>query len=142
MKVAEEDVDFTSPVHPFDPLSDTEIKKAVQIIKSQHGDLHYNAVTLQEPPKTQMLEWLADPRSATKPARIADVVVIAAGGKVYDGLVDVETGKIVNWETMHGVQPLVSVLRRFGLKLSLTAVDYNGGTKNCGTCLSERSKGH
>jgi primary-amine oxidase len=97
----------SAPHHPFDPLSNAEIETAVQIIRKEHGKVHYNAVTLYEPRKKEMLKWLEDPAHTPRPARIADIVAIAPGGKVYDGLVDLAEGKIVKWEALEGVQPLV-----------------------------------
>ena len=95
------------PPHPFDPLSASEIERAVALVNKQHGPLHYNAVTVLEPRKAQMLEWLAAPDHTQRPHRIADVVAIKKGGNVYDGLVDLEEGKILKWESTEGVQPLV-----------------------------------
>jgi primary-amine oxidase len=97
----------TPPPHPLDPLSNTEIEAAVQIIRKEHGQLFYNAVTLWEPRKEGMLKWLQDPDHTPRPSRVADVVAIAKGGKVYDGLVDLNEGKIVKWGSTDGVQPLV-----------------------------------
>lgn len=96
------------PPHPFDPLSNQEIESAVSIIRVEKGKLFYNAVTLREPPKKEMLKWLESPSSVPRPTRIADIVAIAPGGKVFDGLVDLKAGKIVKWEQLEGVQPLVS----------------------------------
>jgi primary-amine oxidase len=97
----------TPPPHPFDPLSNAEIETAVSITRSAHGKLHYNAVTLWEPRKKEMLKWLENPANTPRPARVADIVAIAPGGKVYDGLVNLNEGKIVKWEQLDGVQPLV-----------------------------------
>lgn len=95
------------PPHPFDPLSNAEIEAAVAIVNKEHGKLFYNAVTLREPPKKEMLKWLEAPKTTALPTRIADVVALAPGGKVFDGLVDLKTGKVIKWEQMEGVQPLV-----------------------------------
>jgi primary-amine oxidase len=99
-----------APPHPFDPLSNAEIEHAVSIVRKEHGDHVFNAVTMLEPRKKDMLKWIEDPVSNQRPARIADVVAIAKGGKVYDGLVDLKAGKVVKWETLEGVQPLVRSL--------------------------------
>ena len=96
------------PPHPFDPLSASEIERAVALVNKEYGPIYYNAVTVLEPRKAQMLEWLTDPNHAQRPHRIADVVAIKKGGDVYDGLVDLEEGKIIQWEVTEGVQPLVS----------------------------------
>lgn len=98
----------TGPPHPFDPLSNAEIETAAQIIRKEHGKVHYNAITLLEPRKKEMLKWLEDPEHFPRPARVADVVVLAPGGKVYDGLVDLKEGRITSWTALDGVQPLVS----------------------------------
>lgn len=95
------------PPHPLDPLSGREIKQAVAIVNDEYSGLFYNAVSLWEPRKKEMLAWLSDPKSNPKPHRVADVVAIGRGSKVYDGLVDLEEGKIVKWELTEGVQPLV-----------------------------------
>lgn len=108
LKSMAQHVTGTTPTpHPFDPLSNAEIEAAVQIIRKEHGQLFYNAVTLWEPRKQGMLMWLQDPDHNPSPSRVADVVAIAKGGMVYDGLVDLNEGKIVKWESTDGVQPLV-----------------------------------
>lgn len=74
-----------------------------------HGDgLLFHVVTIQEPRKAAMVAWLAAPDSAPRPARVAEVVVIAnPEGVVFDGLVDLDAGKITAWEKLTGVQPIV-----------------------------------
>lgn len=94
--------------YPLDPLSLSEIESAISTIKKAHGDVHFNVISLHEPRKAEMQAWLEKPDSTPRPARIADVVVIAPGGKVYDGLVDLKESKIIKWENMEGVQPIVS----------------------------------
>lgn len=97
-----------SVLHPFDPLSLDEIQSAIGIVKKAHGDVFFNVVSLHEPRKAEMTKWMADPANAPRPPRIADIVVIAPGGKVYDGLVDIATKKITKWELLDGLQPIVS----------------------------------
>jgi len=108
------------PPHPFDPLSNAEIETAVHIIGKEHGKLHFNAVTLREPAKKEMLKWLEDSANTPRPSRVADVVAIAPGGKVYDGLVDLKDGKIIKWEALEGVQPLV----RFSIDILESFIDW------------------
>jgi primary-amine oxidase len=97
-----------SELHPFDPLTGSEIESAISLVKKAHGELFVNVVSLHEPRKAEMTKWLESPGSVPKPARIADVVVIAPGGKVYDGLVDLKDGNIIKWELLEGLQPIVS----------------------------------
>jgi primary-amine oxidase len=93
--------------HPLDPLSESEIEKAIGLVRKAHGEGFFNVVSLHEPRKAEMLAWLEKPNEAPIPKRVADVVVIAPGGKVYDGLVDLTEGSIQKWELMQGVQPIV-----------------------------------
>ena len=81
----------------------------VALLRKEHGSLHYNAVTLYEPRKAEMMAWVANPESAPRPVRKADVVVIAPGGKVYDGVVDLENNKIIEWQHTPDVQPLIAM---------------------------------
>ena len=99
--------DTTLP-HPFDPLSIPEITTAINVIKKAHGEVKFNVVSLHEPRKAEMQAWLEDPASAPRPRRIADIVVIAPGSKVYDGLVDIAAAKVLKWELLDGVQPIVN----------------------------------
>jgi primary-amine oxidase len=98
------------PPHPFDPLTEAEIEQAVAIVNKEHSGLFFNAVTLWEPRKAEMMAWLQDPQTAPRPHRVADVVTIGRGSKVYDGIVDLTEGKIVSWELTEGVQPFVCML--------------------------------
>ncbi|KAL8347248.1 hypothetical protein RB601_003231 [Gaeumannomyces tritici] len=100
---------FVTAPHPFDPLTGDEIATAISLVKKAHGDVHFNVVSLHEPRKAEMTAWLANPNSAPRPARVADVVVIAPDSKVFDGLVDLASGKIVKWEHAEGEQPILMV---------------------------------
>ena len=97
------------PPHPLDPLSTAEIDTAVAIIRKEHGKVNFNAVTLYEPRKAEMMAWLEDPQKVPRPTRAADIVAIVPGGKVYDGVVDLDEKKIVRWEHTPGVQPLITM---------------------------------
>ena len=47
--------------HPLAPLSASELKNAAALIKASwpaHANLHFKVVTLQEPPKTEVLKYL------------------------------------------------------------------------------------
>lgn len=87
--------------HPLDPLSKAEIAKAVDIIKREHPDVFFNAITIKEPPKADALRWVASPDTAPRPPRMADCVCIGPGSKVYDSLVDLEKGQIISWECVN-----------------------------------------
>lgn len=103
-------VTATAPApHPFDPLTTSEIDLAVALIREKYGPLNFNTVTLYEPRKAVMLPWLASPDTAPKPPRCADIVAIAPGGKVYDGVVNLDDKVVVEWNHTPGVQPLITM---------------------------------
>lgn len=96
--------------HPFDPLSTTEIDAIAAIVRAEHGSsLNFNAVTLYEPRKAEMLAWLANEGMSSRPARAADIVAISPDGKVFDGVVNLDEKKITNWQHTPGVQPLITM---------------------------------
>ncbi|KAI0553215.1 peroxisomal copper amine oxidase [Xylaria curta] len=94
--------------HPLDPLSKEEIQSVIGIVKKAHGELLFNVISLHEPRKAELTKWLENP-SSPRPSRIADVVVIAPGGKVYDGLIGIESGSITKWELLDGLQPIITM---------------------------------
>lgn len=103
-------VSATAPSpHPFDPLSTTEIDTAVSLIRKQHTPINFNAVSLYEPRKAEMLAWLQNPDKAPRPSRCAEVVCIAPQGKVYDGIVDLDKKEILAWKHTPGVQPVITM---------------------------------
>lgn len=93
--------------HPFDPLTGDEIRTAIDAVRKAYGELSFQAVSLLEPRKSDMVKWLADEANTPRPVRIADVTAIGAEGKVYDGFVDLTSTKITKWELLDGVQPIV-----------------------------------
>lgn len=96
--------------HPFDPLSTAEIDAVTALVRAEHGtSLNFNAVTLYEPRKAEMLKWLADVEASPRPARAADVVAISPDGKVFDGIVNLDEKKITSWQHTPGVQPLITM---------------------------------
>ena len=103
--------------HPFEPLSALEIACAVDVIRRNKtvdldGHVAFNAITLREPPKAEMLAWLESSGSnpsPLRPARVADCVVIGRGSKVFDALVDIASEQILEWEYTPGVQPLITM---------------------------------
>lgn len=98
-----------APPHPFDPLSEFEIEAAVALVRKEHSDVFFNAVTLWEPRKAEMMRWLKDPENTQRPARVADVVCIGRGSKVFESIVDLTANKVLSWDQKDGVQPLVGI---------------------------------
>jgi len=133
---------LAAPPHPLDPLSASEIEQAVAIVRQDHSDVFFNAVTLWEPRKVEMMAWVADPKTTPRPHRVADVVAIGRGSKVYDGIVDLTEQKLIGWELTEGVQPLVFPTDFLLELLQLTESDYDGRSPNCRDRCSQRPEGH
>lgn len=142
LKSVAQHITGTTPPHPFDPLSNAEIEAAVHIVRRERGQLAYNAVTLLEPRKKEMLVWIEDPINSPRPIRVADVVAIAPGGKVVEGWVDLYNKKLLKWETLEGVQPLVSIRWGHACTTMLIGKDNHGRSSNRRTCLPQGSKSH
>jgi len=106
-QVAQHVLGLSTPSHPFDPLTANEIDIAVKAARAEKGDIAFNAITLSEPKKSDMLAWLLDSKIAPKPVRMAEVVAIDKNGAVWDGTVDLEKSKVLTWEMLDGMQPLV-----------------------------------
>jgi Cu2+-containing amine oxidase len=130
--------------HPFDPLSEQEIERAVAIIRKEHSDVFFNAITLWEPRKLEMMQWLKDPQHTPRPHRVADVVCIGRGSKVYDGHADLTEGKIVSWALTDDVQPLVSskYILNSRTDMLMMDTDHYGRSTDCRIHRTERCQGH
>ncbi|TGZ77872.1 hypothetical protein EX30DRAFT_310760 [Ascodesmis nigricans] len=98
-----------TPPHPLDPLSASEIEYVVAVVVKEKGQLNYNAITLSEPKKKDLQAWIAAPGAATRPKRQAEVVALGRNQEVFDGVVDIDDGKIIAWEKLEGVQPLITM---------------------------------
>lgn len=86
-----------------------------------------------------MLAWLANPTSASRPRRQAEVVAVDKESKVYDGIVDLVEGKVITWEKLEGVQPLVSLSHLFidvgcELRWGCTEIGFAGVTGSREAC--------
>lgn len=97
--------------HPLDPLLPDEIERAVAIVRKAYPDskFAFNVVTMAEPKKESMLNWLQD-SSASTPQRLVEVVAIEGGSNtLYEGLANLSTGKMDEWNALDGVQPIISM---------------------------------
>ncbi|RTE81817.1 hypothetical protein BHE90_003710 [Fusarium euwallaceae] len=102
--------------HPFDPLTAGEIELTAAVVGRAHGNVHFHVITAQEPRKAEMMAWLANPSHYSRPRRIAEVVVVVPRGKVFDGLVDLQSSHITKWEEVYGEQPILIVEELLGLE--------------------------
>lgn len=93
--------------HPLDPLSESEIAIAVDIVLKKQSDLIFNSVTLLEP-KKELLKKYVESRDTDVP-RIADVIASGKGNKTYDVLVDIGEKTIIRWDEPKGVYPGITM---------------------------------
>ncbi|KAI1566616.1 TynA Cu2+-containing amine oxidase, partial [Pyrenophora tritici-repentis] len=87
--------------HPLAPLSASEIKNAAAIIKASwpaHTELYYKAITLQEPPKTEVLKYLeAEHNGKPLPAISRKAFInyyIRNTNKFHEAIVDLTSGRV------------------------------------------------
>ncbi|KAF2640209.1 hypothetical protein P280DRAFT_469912 [Massarina eburnea CBS 473.64] len=91
------------PEHPLAPLSATEITNAAAIIKASwpaHTDLHFKAITLEEPPKTEVVKYLeAEHNGSPRPSvsrRAFLNYYIRNTNKFHEAIVDLTSGRVLS----------------------------------------------
>jgi primary-amine oxidase len=97
----------TETHHPLDPLSESEIAIAVDIVLKKQNDLIFNSVTLLEPKKETLIKYV-ESRDTDVP-RIADVIASGKGNKTFDVLVDIKEKTIIRWDEPQGVYPGITM---------------------------------
>jgi primary-amine oxidase len=93
--------------HPLDPLTESEIATAVDLVRKERSDVIFNSVNLLEPKKADLKNWLASPR--TDLHRYADVIASGPGSKVYDVVIDLTEKRISRWDEPTGVYPSITM---------------------------------
>jgi len=90
-------------VHPFDPLSPTEITRATSILHRSYPvdtPIHFKAIALNEPPKALVLPYLdAEHRGSPLPIvpRTAYALyVLLNTSKAFEAIIDLGTGKLAS----------------------------------------------
>lgn len=97
----------SQPAHPLDPLTESEIAIAVDLVRQEKSDIIFNSVNLLEPKKADLQRWLNS--AGPTQHRMADVIASGTGCKVYDVVVDVTEKRIVQWEEPQGVYPSITM---------------------------------
>jgi primary-amine oxidase len=99
--------------HPLDPLSEAEITRACDLLKTQKqlsASTRFAFVQLEEPPKADVLAW--------KPGqplmrRAATTVFDTKTGATHIGIVDLDEGRVSSWiehktkEFLYGQPPVI-----------------------------------
>ncbi|KAF2115588.1 copper amine oxidase [Lophiotrema nucula] len=91
------------PTHPLAPLSATELTSAAAIIKASwpaHTDIHFKVVTLEEPPKAEVLAYLDAEHSGRPLPAISRTAFlnyyIRNTNKFHEAFVDLSTGRVLS----------------------------------------------
>ncbi|RSL89387.1 hypothetical protein BHE90_017169 [Fusarium euwallaceae] len=103
--------------HPFDPLSPKEITKAAAIVRSLFPGVapNFRVITLQEPPKDDMIAFLGGPdlnqAPGPRPARVARVQVVTRRGDnpthLTELLIDLQSGQPIKRLELPGRHPYI-----------------------------------
>lgn len=93
--------------HPLDPLNESEITRAVEVIRAAPGfpkQALFSTVVLNEPPKAEVLSF----KPGAQFRREAFAIVLDRDkNRTFEAVVDLRGGKIISWKEVPGVQPLV-----------------------------------
>lgn len=132
--------------HPLDPLNATEINQTKLIVEeSIFGtlpNLTFHSVDLEEPDKTQVLNWMySNQRNNNSNLPRQSKVIIRGGGETFELTVDLTIGKIStqNIYTGHGYPPLTFNELVQASRLPLTYPDFRNSTAQRGLNVSEVS---
>ncbi len=91
--------------HPLTPLSPAEIRAAARIFRAS-GRMpqasRFSILTLDEPPKQDVLRGIGTPRRAFA------VVYDRDGNRTYEGVADLGKEAVVSWKQIPGAQPGVN----------------------------------
>ena len=93
--------------HPLEPLSGSEIRTAVDILRRSEKlspTTRVIQVVLNEPLKDTVLSWN---RGMSTPRNAFVQVLDNADGKLYEGVVSLSEGAVTGWKHIPGVQPAI-----------------------------------
>jgi primary-amine oxidase len=93
--------------HPLDPLDESEIASAVEILRAAPGfppNALFSTVQLNEPPKSEVLNFRAG--AAFRREAFA-IVFDREKNRTSEAVVDLRANKLVSWKEIAVVQPLV-----------------------------------
>ena len=93
--------------HPLAPLTVEEVQEAMTILKSEielGEKVRFPTVTLREPVKEIVLNFV---EGSEFPREVFIVVLDNAEMKTYEAIVSLNTGSVVSYEEIEGVQPSI-----------------------------------
>lgn len=117
--------------HPMDPLTHDEYWTVVDALRDAgriDEQTGFTLVTLQPPPKDQVLAWrpgAAIPRSA--------FAILKVGPDTYEAVVDLTSHEVESWDRIEGVQPTwLSRDFEIGTEVVLNDAEFRAGLERRG----------
>ena len=102
-----------SQSHPLDPLSVDEYIQAVELLQTAdyvNEESRFVSVTLQEPPKEEVLQW----REGDHFSRTA-FAVVKQGAQIFEATINLSEARVDSWEEIPGAQPLIILEEIFAI---------------------------
>ncbi|MGB7450364.1 MAG: primary-amine oxidase [Ornithinimicrobium sp.] len=102
-----------SQQHPLDSLSSVEFSRTAEVIAREQGvdgGWRYASITLLEPPKREMLTYVASGSPSARPKRLALAVLWEkSSNHTYEAVVDLDEDRVESWTHIPGVCPNFTV---------------------------------
>jgi len=111
-----------SDAHPLDPLTPQEISTTVSILQASHkigADSRFASITLQEPPKDEVLHFT--PESPIRRQAFA-IVYESTHNATFEAVVDLKGRQVLSWRKISGVQPSL-LIEEYGIAGGLVRAD-------------------
>lgn len=94
--------------HPLDSLTEDEIKTAAKLLSSAPkfpAEALFSTIVLKEPAKQDVLNY----KPGSQFDRLAFAVILdRKNNQTFEAVVDLKAGRIVSWNLIRGIQPLVT----------------------------------
>jgi primary-amine oxidase len=114
------------PAHPLDPLTPDEIRAAIAAARTDArlSAAAFPSITLDEPPKTDVLAWQPG-RPFARQARLQSM----AGEGVFEVLVDLSGPRVVSVAERPGAEPSITMSELESLRLVLSNAEFASGLR-------------
>jgi primary-amine oxidase len=114
----------TAAPHPLDPLSDDEIRTAVDVARAdgRFATAAFHAIAAEEPPKTDVLGW----RPGQSPRRVAAVQAMTRTG-VFELKVDLGGRTLVSATERPGAGPAITLSELTAVQQVLSNAEFTAG---------------
>ena len=95
--------------HPLDPMSADEVRQVAAILRARPGlgpRVRFNTIGLREPTRQELAAYAS---GSSIDRQALAIVLDNDTGTTYEAVVALDTGAIVSWEAIPGVQPSITV---------------------------------